>query len=50
MTAELWDRDLCANYGRVERLMAENGIYARDGRRRKVGTTIRDVSARRFRI
>ena len=45
MTEELWDRGFCANHKRVERLMAENGIYSRDGRRRKVRTTIPDVSA-----
>jgi transposase InsO family protein len=45
MTAELAARGFCANHKRVERLMAENGIYATDGRRRKVRTTIPDVSA-----
>jgi len=45
MTDELRDRGLCANHKRVERVMAENGIYAKDGRRRKVRTTIPDVSA-----
>ncbi len=45
MTDELRSRGHCANHKRVERLMAENGIYARDGRRRKVRTTIPDVSA-----
>jgi transposase InsO family protein len=45
MTAELADRGFCVNHKRVERLMAEHGIYARDGRRKKVRTTIPDVSA-----
>lgn len=45
MTDELRDRGFCANHKRVERLMAEHGIYARDGRRKKVRTTIPDVSA-----
>ena len=45
MTTELASRGLCANHKRVERLMAANGIYPRDGRRRKVRTTIPDVSA-----
>ena len=34
-----------ANHKRVERLMAENGICAKDGRRPKVKTTIPDVTA-----
>jgi len=45
MTDELRDRGFCANHKRVERLMAENGIHAKDARRRKVRTTIPDVSA-----
>jgi len=45
MTDELCDRGFCVNHKRVERLMAENGLYARDGRRRKLRTTIPDVSA-----
>ncbi len=45
MTDELAARGFCANHKHVERLMAENGIYARDGRRRKVRTTTPDVSA-----
>ena len=45
MTTELASRGLCTNHKRVERLMAANGIYARDGRRRKVRTTVPDVSA-----
>lgn len=34
-----------ANHERVEPLMADNGIYAKDGRRPKVKTTIPDVTA-----
>lgn len=45
MTGELGRRGHCVNHKRVERLMAENAIYARDGRRKKVRTTIPDVSA-----
>jgi len=45
MTDELRDRGFCANHKRVERLMSEYGIHAQDGRRRKVRTTIPDVSA-----
>ena len=45
MTDELASRGMCVNHKRVERLMADNGIYARDGRRKKVRTTIPDVSA-----
>jgi putative transposase len=45
MTDELRDRGFCVNHKRVERLMADNGIYARDGRRKKVRTTIPDVTA-----
>jgi len=45
MTDELRSRGHCVNHKRVERLMAEHGIYARDGRRRKLRTTIPDVSA-----
>jgi len=44
MTDELRDRGFCVNHKRVERLMAENALHARDGRRRKVRTTIPDVS------
>ena len=40
MTAELRRRGFCANHKRIERLMAANGICARDGRRRRVRTTI----------
>lgn len=45
MTDELGRRGFCTNHKRVERLMAENGIYATDGRRKKVRTTIPDVTA-----
>ena len=45
MTDELARRGFCVNHKRVERLMAVLGIYARDGRRRKVRTTIPDVTA-----
>lgn len=45
MTAELARRGFCANHKRVERLMAANAIVAKDARRKKVRTTIPDVSA-----
>ena len=45
MTTELRRRGHCVNHKRTERLMAENAIYAKDGRRKKVRTTIPDVSA-----
>jgi putative transposase len=45
MTTALRDRGYVVNHKRVERLMADNGIYARDGRRKKLRTTIPDVSA-----
>ena len=45
MTEELRRRGFWVNHKRVERLMADNGLYAKDGRRRKVRTTIPDVSA-----
>lgn len=45
MTGELARRGHCVNHKRTERLMAAHGIYARDGRRRKVRTTIGDGSA-----
>ncbi|HTV11612.1 MAG TPA: IS3 family transposase [Acidimicrobiales bacterium] len=45
MTTAFRDRGYVVNHKRVERLMADNGIYARDGRRRKLRTTIPDVSA-----
>lgn len=45
MTDELRDRGFCANHKRVERLMAQHGISAKDGRRKTVRTTIPDVSA-----
>ena len=45
MTDELKRRGYDVNHKRVERLQAENGIYAKDGRRTKVRTTIPDVTA-----
>jgi len=45
MTAELRRRGWCVNHKRIERLAAEKNIVARDGRRRRVRTTIPDVSA-----
>ena len=45
MTTELRRRGYCVNHKRTERLMAENGLVAVDGRRKKVRTTIPDVSA-----
>jgi transposase InsO family protein len=45
MTDELRRRGLCVNHKRTERLMADNDLHARDGRRQKVRTTIPDVSA-----
>lgn len=45
MTDELRRRGFCDNHKRIERLMAEHGIYATDGRRKKVRTTIPDVTA-----
>ncbi|MHB1536742.1 MAG: IS3 family transposase [Acidimicrobiales bacterium] len=45
MTTELRRRGYWLNHKRTERLMAENGIVAQDGRRRKLRTTIPDVSA-----
>jgi transposase InsO family protein len=45
MTSELRRRGFCVNHKRTERLMAENGIVAKDGRRKKVRTTIPDVTA-----
>jgi transposase InsO family protein len=45
MTDELRRRGVGDNHKRIERLMAEHGIYARDGRRKKVRTTIPDVTA-----
>jgi transposase InsO family protein len=45
MTTELRRRGYCVNHKRTERLMAENGIVASDGRRRRVRTTIPDVTA-----
>lgn len=43
MTAELRDRGFCVNHKRIERLMAVNGLHARDARRRRVRTTISDA-------
>ena len=45
MTDELRRRGHGVNHKRTERLMATNGIYAKDGRRKKVRMTIPDVSA-----
>ena len=45
MTDELRRRGFDVNHKRVERLMAVHGIWAKDGRRRKVRTTISDLSA-----
>jgi transposase InsO family protein len=45
MTDELLRRGYCVNHKRTERLMAQNGIYAKDGRRKKVRTTIPDITA-----
>jgi len=44
MTTALRSRGYVVNHKRVERLMADNGIYAPDGRRRKLRTTIPDLS------
>lgn len=45
MTDELRRRGHHVNHKKVERLMATHGLFAKDGRRRKVRTTIPDVSA-----
>jgi len=45
MTDELRRRGYCVNHKRTERLMAHNGIYAKDGRRRRHRTTIPDITA-----
>jgi len=45
MTDELKRRGYEVNHKRVERLMTEHNIVAHDGRRKKVRTTIPDVSA-----
>ena len=45
MTDELARRGFVVNHKRVERLMANNCIHAKDGRRRKVRTTIPYVTA-----
>jgi len=38
-------RERCVNHKRVERLVRDHALYAKDARRRKVRTTIPDVSA-----
>jgi putative transposase len=45
MVTELANRGFCLNHKRTERLMRVNGIYAVDGRRKKVKTTIPDKDA-----
>ena len=45
MTTELRRRGFCVNHKRTERLMAENAIVAKDGRRKKVRMTIPDMCA-----
>jgi len=45
MTGELRRRGYCVNHKRTERLMATLGIYAKDGRRKKIRTTIPDKEA-----
>lgn len=45
MTGELRREGFSANHKRVERLMRYYGIFAKDGRRTKIRTTIPDVSA-----
>jgi putative transposase len=45
MTDELKRRGYEVNHKRIERLMGTHGIFAKDGRRKKVRTTIPDVSA-----
>jgi len=45
MTAELRRRGWCVDHKRSERLVAEHGIVGGDGRRRRVRTTIPDVTA-----
>ena len=45
MTSELRRRGHCVNHKRTERLMRDHGIVATDGRRKKVRTTIPDVTA-----
>jgi putative transposase len=45
MTDELKRRGYEVNHKRVERLMVTHGIVAKDGRRKKVRTTIPDVTA-----
>ncbi|MGC2484880.1 MAG: IS3 family transposase [Acidimicrobiales bacterium] len=45
LTSELAKRGFCANHKRIERLVRQNGLYAKDARRKRVRTTIPDVSA-----
>lgn len=45
MTGELHREGFCVNHKRVERLMRFYGIFAKDGRRKKIRTTIPDVTA-----
>lgn len=45
MHTALADRGFCHNHKKTERIMATHGVYAVDGRRKKVKTTIPDISA-----
>lgn len=45
LTSELAKHGFCANHKRIERLVRQNGLYAKDARRKRVRTTIPDVSA-----
>jgi hypothetical protein len=45
MTDELRRRGYCVDHKRAERLMADNGFHAKDGRRKKHRTTIPDLTA-----
>ena len=45
MTDQLRRDGFCANHKRIERLMRFHGIFAKDGRRKKIRTTIPDVTA-----
>jgi putative transposase len=45
LTGELRRRGYDDNHKRIERLQAAHRLYAKDGRRRKVRTTIPDISA-----
>jgi transposase InsO family protein len=45
MTAELQRRGNCGNHARIERLVAEHGIVAAGGQRRRVRTTTPGVAA-----